>query len=62
MNTEIKVIAQNGDENKTTSENKITVKYIAPSGVVTTNSVIGYNENEKLEVVNGEAKEALIQA
>lgn len=62
MNTEIKVIAQNGDENKTTSENKTTVKYIAPSGVVTTNSVIGYNENEKLEVVNGEAKEALIQA
>lgn len=34
MNTEIKVIAQNGDENKTTSENKTTVKYIAPSGVV----------------------------
>ncbi len=62
MNTEIKVIAQNGDENKTTSENKTTVKHIAPSGVVTTNSVIGYNENEKLEVVNGEAKEALIQA
>ena len=62
METEIKVVAQNGDENKTTSENKTTVKYIAPSGVVTTNSVIGYNENEKLEVVNGEAKEALIQA
>ena len=62
METEIKVVAQNGDENKTTSENKTTVKYIAPSGVVTTNSVIGYNENEKLEVINGEAKEALIQA
>lgn len=62
METEIKVVAQNGDENKTTSENKTTVKYIAPSGVVTTNSVIGYNENEKLEVINGEAKEALIPA
>lgn len=62
METEIKVVAQNGDENKTTSENKTTVKYIAPSGVITTNSVIGYNENEKLEVVNGEAKEALIPA
>lgn len=62
METEIKVVAQNGDENKTTSENKTTVKYIAPSGVVTTNSVTGHNENEKLEVVNGEAKEALIPA
>lgn len=62
METEIKVVAQNGDENKITSENKTTVKYIAPSGVITTNSVIGYNENEKLEVVNGEAKEALIPA
>lgn len=62
MNTEIKVIAQNGDENKTTSENKVSVKFVAPSGVITTNSVIGYNGNEKLEVVNGEAKEVLIPA
>jgi len=62
MNREIKVIAQNGDENKTTSENKVSVKFVAPSGVITTNSVIGYNGNEKLEVVNGEAKEVLIPA
>lgn len=62
MNTEIKVIAQNGDENKTTSENKVSVKFVAPSGVVTTNSVIGHNGEEKLEVINGDAKEALIPA
>lgn len=36
------------------------VKYIAPSGVVTTNSMTGYNGDEKIEVINGESQKALI--
>lgn len=60
--TKIEVVVENGDENKTTAKNEIAIKYVAPTGVVTTNSVTGYNGNEKLEVVNGEAKQELIAA
>ena len=36
------------------------IKYIAPSGVVTTNTMTGYNGDEKIEVINGEAQKVLI--
>ncbi len=49
-------------KNKTTAKNEIAIKYVAPTGVVATNSVTGYNGNEKLEVVNGETKQELIAA
>ena len=62
QNTKIKVIAENGDENKTTAQNEIDIKYVAPTGVVTTNSVTGYNGDEKLLVINEETKEALLPA
>lgn len=61
-NTVLKVEVENGDENKTTAKNEIAIKYVAPTGVVATNSVTGYNEDEKLEAINGEAKVALIAA
>lgn len=62
QNTKIKVIAENGDENKTTAQNEIDIKYVAPTGVVTTNSVTGYNGDEKMLVINEETKEALLPA
>lgn len=55
---EIVVIVTNSDNTKTT--NKTSVKYVAPTGIVTTNSMVGHNGDEILETINGEPKEALI--
>lgn len=60
--TKLKVEVENGDENKTVAQNEIAIKYVAPTGVVTTNSVTGYNGDEKIEVINGDAKVASILA
>ena len=59
-NTSIGVTATNGDVNKTVVTNNVAVKYVAPTGLVTTNTMTGYNGNETLEAINGEAKEALV--
>ena len=61
-NAQIDVFTENDDENKTEASNNTNLKLIAPTGVVTTNSMKGYNGEEKLEVINGEPKEALISA
>lgn len=61
-NAQIDVFTENDDENKTEASNNTNLKLIAPTGVVTTNSMKGYNGDEKLEVINGEPKEALISA
>ncbi len=57
-NTQIKAEVTN--ENSTVTNVSTDVKYIAPSGVVTTNSMTGYNGDEKIEVINGESQKALI--
>lgn len=57
-NTQIKAEVTNGDS--TVTNVSTDVKYIAPSGVVTTNSMTGYNGDEKIEVINGETQKALI--
>ena len=57
-NTQITAEVTNGDSTATNVSTD--VKYIAPSGVVTTNSMTGYNGDEKIEVINGETQKALI--
>lgn len=57
-NTQITAEITNGDS--TVTNVSTDVKYIAPSGVVTTNSMTGYNGDEKIEVINGESQKALI--
>lgn len=57
-NTQIKAEVTNG--NSTVTNVSTDVKYIAPSGVVTTNSMTGYNGDEKIEVINGKTQKALI--
>ena len=57
-NTQITAEITNGD--LTVTNVATDVKYIAPSGVVTTNSMTGYNGDEKIEVINGESQKALI--
>lgn len=57
-NTQIKAEVTN--EDSTVTNVSTDVKYIAPSGVVTTNSMTGYNGDEKIEVINGETQKALI--
>lgn len=52
-NAQIDVFTENDDENKTEASNNTNLKLIAPTGVVTTNSMKGYNGDEKLEVING---------
>ena len=61
-NAQIDVFTENDDENKTEASNNTNLKLIAPTGLVTTNGMKGYNGDEKLEVINGEPKEALISA
>lgn len=56
----ITATAINGDENNTIAVNETTIKYVAPTGVVTTNTMVGHNGEEVLEAINGEAKEAII--
>lgn len=58
--TTIMATAMNGDSESTVSTSQTNVKYVAPTGVVTTNTMTGYNGSETLEAINGEAKEALI--
>ena len=57
-NTQITAEITNGDS--TVTNVSTDVKYIAPSGVVTTNSMTGYNGDEKIEVINGESQKTLI--
>lgn len=57
-NTQITAEITNGDS--TVTNVATDVKYIAPSGVVTTNSMTGYNGDKKIEVINGESQKALI--
>lgn len=57
-NTQITAEITNGDSTVTNVSTDI--KYIAPSGVVTTNTMTGYNGDEKIEVINGEAQKVLI--
>ena len=61
-NTKLEVEVENGDEYKTKSKDEINIKLIPPSGIVTTNSVTGYNGDEKTEVINGESKVAQLAA
>jgi len=57
-NTKISAEVINGDSTVTNVATDI--KYVAPSGVVTTNSMVGYKGNERLEVISGETQKALI--
>ena len=57
-NTKISAEVINGDSTVTNVATDI--KYVAPSGVVTTNSMVGYKGNERLEAISGEAQKALI--
>ena len=57
-NTQITAEITNGDSTVTNVATDIT--YVAPSGVVTTNSMTGYKDNEVVEAINGEAQKALI--
>lgn len=56
----INVTVTNGDTEKTVSTNQVKIKYIAPTGVVTINSMTGHNGDEVLEAINGEAKQVTI--
>ncbi len=59
--TKIDLIVNNGDENKTQSTASYNISYIAPTGVVTTNSMDNYMDGgETLMSISGEQKEALI--
>lgn len=61
-NTQIEAIVVNGNTEKTTVTTSTNIKYVAPTGVVTTNSMSGYNGgSEELIAISGEPKEALIQ-
>ena len=59
-NTVIEVSVTNGNSEATVSTNQTEVKYVAPTGVVTTNTMTGYNGDEKLETISGETQEVLI--
>lgn len=59
-NTVVAATAVNGNNDNTVASTETPVKYVAPTGVVTTNTMTGYNGDEILEAINGEAKEALI--
>lgn len=58
--TNTQITAEITNEDSTVTNVSTDVKYIAPSGVVTTNSMTGYNGDEKIEVINGESQKALI--
>lgn len=60
--TQIGVVVENGDANKTVTTSSCPIKYVAPVGVVTTNSATGYNDNnETLFAVSGYNKQAIIK-
>ncbi len=57
--TQVKLTVQS---NGNTIEGSANLKYVAPVGIVTTNSVTGYNaENNELTVISGEGKTAIIK-
>ena len=59
--TQINLIVDNGDENKTQTTASYNISYIAPTGVVTTNAMDNYMpDGETLMSISGEEKEALI--
>lgn len=59
--TQINLIVENGDENKTQTTASYNISYIAPTGVVTTNAMDNYmSGGETLMSISGEEKEALI--
>lgn len=59
--TQIGLVVDNGDENKTQTTASYNISYIAPTGVVTTNAIDNYmQDGETLMSISGEEKEALI--
>lgn len=59
-NTQIEAIVEDGDTGNTISS-KADIKYVAPTGLVTTNAMSGYNGgSEEIIAINGEPQEALI--
>ena len=59
--TQIGLVVDNGDENKTQTTASYNISYIAPTGVVTTNAIDNYMpDGETLMSISGEEKEVLI--
>ena len=58
--TKINVTVTNGNTEKTVATSEVGIKYIAPTGVVVTNTMTGYNGDEVLEAINGERKQVII--
>lgn len=48
------------ENNGTTTQASTELQYVAPTGIVTTNSVKGYDNENELIAISGEGKEALI--
>ena len=57
-NTQVNLTVENND---TTTQASTELQYVAPTGIVTTNSVKGYDNENELIAISGEGKEALIQ-
>ena len=58
--TNTKITAEITNEDSTVTNVETKIKYVAPSGVVTTNAMTGYKEDESIVAINGEAQKALI--
>ena len=58
--TNTKITAEITNEDSTVTNVETEIKYVAPSGVVTTNAMTGYKEDESIVAINGEAQKALI--
>ena len=59
--TEIGLVVNNGDEAQTQTTASYNISYIAPTGVVTTNSIANYKPDaDPIMSISGEEKEALI--
>lgn len=56
-NTQVKLTV---DSNQNTTIATTELQYVAPTGIVTTNSVKGYDNESELITISGESKEALI--
>ena len=56
-NTQVNLTVENND---TTTQASTELQYVAPTGIVTTNSVKGYDNENELIAISGEGKEALI--
>lgn len=57
-NTQISAVVTNAD--KTEVGASTSIQYVAPTGLVTTNSLTGYNGNEEITSISGEEKAVLI--